>query len=414
MSSLKPLRGWLQNPTNWVAVWLIATILSSLLKYLLSTDANPQEGQYTHYNNFVIFRQAYYHLLSGADLYSLYPAEHWDYYKYSPAFALLFAPFALLPTGVGLALWNLLNTAVLLRGLQRIGLPSAIALAASLAFLLPELLVSIQNSQSNALIAGLLLLALADLQADRPGRFSLWVSLTVAIKLFGVVALVFGLLYAKRLRLTGWVILCLLALALLPSLLLGWEGLLTQYRSWGALLAADHDASIGFSVQGWLTTWFGYGGPKTYVLAVGAVLFLLPLVRQRYWRHPTYQRLILASVLLWVVIFNHKAESPTFVIATTGVVLWFWQAPPTRWRWGMLALVFVFTEMSSSDLFPPYVREQILKPYVGKAVPCILVWCIVQWELLTRHFENLDPHKTHGMGKLEADVGFSPGKPAGN
>ena len=47
--------------------------------------------------NFEIFRTASRHLLSGQDLYAEYPAEHTDRFKYSPTFALLFAPFAWLP-----------------------------------------------------------------------------------------------------------------------------------------------------------------------------------------------------------------------------------------------------------------------------------------------------------------------------
>ena len=48
-------------------------------------------------NNFLIFRAAYSHLVAGRDLYIAYTAEHVDLFKYSPTFALLFAPFAWLP-----------------------------------------------------------------------------------------------------------------------------------------------------------------------------------------------------------------------------------------------------------------------------------------------------------------------------
>src|SRR5438128_8002394 len=68
---------------------------------------------YTHYNNFLIFRQSFDHLIHNMDLYSSQVPEHYDFYKYSPTFATLMAPFALLPVLPGLILWNLLNALAL-------------------------------------------------------------------------------------------------------------------------------------------------------------------------------------------------------------------------------------------------------------------------------------------------------------
>lgn len=64
-------------------------------------------------NNFLIFRASYSHLLAGRDLYVAYPAEHVDLFKYSPTFALLFAPFAWLPFAWALLAWNLINVLAL-------------------------------------------------------------------------------------------------------------------------------------------------------------------------------------------------------------------------------------------------------------------------------------------------------------
>src|SRR4051794_1450832 len=53
-------------------------------------------------NNFLISRAAFEHLRAARDLYAAYPAEHADLFKYTPTFALLFAPFARLPFGLAL------------------------------------------------------------------------------------------------------------------------------------------------------------------------------------------------------------------------------------------------------------------------------------------------------------------------
>jgi hypothetical protein len=72
---------------------------------LLQTRLNPLPGGYTHYNNYVIFRQAFAHLVEGRDLYLHFPAEHFDNFLYSPTFAVLMAPLAPLPVWLGLVLW---------------------------------------------------------------------------------------------------------------------------------------------------------------------------------------------------------------------------------------------------------------------------------------------------------------------
>ena len=69
-------------------------------------------------NNFLIFRAAFDHLIAGVDLYRLHPAEHQDLFKYSPTFALVFAPFRALPYPVALLAWNLLNVLLIYAGLR--------------------------------------------------------------------------------------------------------------------------------------------------------------------------------------------------------------------------------------------------------------------------------------------------------
>ena len=55
---------------------------------------------------YLIFKQSFFHLIEGKDLFILYPQEHWDLYKYSPTFSLLMAPLAILPDVVGLFFWK--------------------------------------------------------------------------------------------------------------------------------------------------------------------------------------------------------------------------------------------------------------------------------------------------------------------
>src|SRR3989454_11788373 len=70
-------------------------------------------------------------LFAGRDLYAAHPEQHFDFYKYSPTFALLFAPLAYLPFALAFLCWSLLNALLLWYALDRLlpERPATVALA---------------------------------------------------------------------------------------------------------------------------------------------------------------------------------------------------------------------------------------------------------------------------------------------
>jgi hypothetical protein len=108
----------------------------------------------------------------------------------------------------------------------------------------------------------------------------------------------------------------------------------------------------------------------------------LPFVNYRKFADRSNRILFFSSLLIWMVIFNHKAESPTFIIATPGVFIWFFNQKKSTVNLVLLCCVVIFTSLSSTDLFPPFIRENYFEPYAIKAVPCILVWMKIVADLL--------------------------------
>lgn len=374
---------WLYKPSFQFTIFTVIVLVISLQAVLQAPSPfNGSAIAYTAYNNYIIFKQSFYHLIHNKDLYILYPDEHWDLYKYSPAFALLMGPLAILPDFAGLFLWNMLNAIILLVAIQQLPLLDKQKKLLSLGFVLLELITSLQNEQSNALIAGLIILAFVQMEKKRVALASLFIVLTVAIKLFGIVAFALFLFYPQKIKSIAFTLLWLLVFTFIPLTVVSWDQLVFLYKSWGHLLQNDHDISYGLSVAGWLYTWFGWSLKSETVIA-GVLLFCLPLLRIRQYKNFTYRLLYVASVLLWVVIFNHKAESPTFVIATAGVALWYYYQQPNKINTALLLLTFVFTVLSPTDLFPRIIRTNYVIPYVLKAVPCIWVWLKLTYDLLT-------------------------------
>jgi hypothetical protein len=119
------------------------------------------------------------------------------------------------------------------------------------------------------------------------------------------------------------------------------------------------------------------------IVAIGIVVFLLPFYKIKMYKETTFRYLILSSILIWVVIFNHKAEPATFIIAMTGVSLWFIQCEKNLVNIILFVSVFILTTISPTDIFPRYIRDEFVRPYRLKAFPCILVWFKIIYDLIT-------------------------------
>jgi hypothetical protein len=364
-----------------LAIVLICVLAVSLQSYLLEPNPLPVEGTFiTHYNNFTIFRQAFFHLVQGQDLYKPWPAEHWDLFKYSPAFALLMAPLAAMPVFLGLLFWNLINATVLFFAFWKIPLRSDKIRLLALGFILIEMITSLQNSQSNCLITGLILFGFLSMEKRRIWLASLLIVLSAFIKIFGLMAVFLFLLYPGKIKALLYTILWTALLVILPLVVIPPLQLIALYKSWYLMLAQDHSASFGLSVFGWLHSWFGIEGYKNLILLAGVLVFLLPLLKFRQFRESRFRLFFLSGILLWVVLFNHKAESPTYIIAVTGVTIWFFIQEFRIGNLILLMLVFVFTVLSPTDIFP---RNTFVEAWCLKAVPCILVWMKLTFDMLT-------------------------------
>ncbi len=361
-------------------IYVLVIIAASVAEYLKGVKVFNRI-EYTHYNNFVIFKQSFYNLIQGKDLYSAYPDLFWDYFKYSPAFALLFAPLAVLPDLAGLIIWNVLNGLVLFFAVRSLPHLSDKQKALILWFILIELLTSVQNAQSNGLMAGLVLFTFTALEHKNENAAALFLSLSVFIKLFSGAAVLLALLYPRKWKFAGYFVLWSVVFTLLPLAVLSPDQLLELYKSWLQLLAADHTISQGLSVLGWLNTWFGWMVSKYAVVIAGAVVLLLSFLRKNRYEDSQFRLLVLASILIWMVIFNHKAESPTYIIAMTGIAIWYFMQPKQSGNFILLLLAFVFISLSPTDLFPAVIRRNLVTPYVLKAFPAILIWFRIQGQI---------------------------------
>ena len=351
------------------ALWVVAVIAATI-----------QQGVVHQNNNFLIFRVASIHLLHGQDLYAAYPALHFDFYKYSPAFALLFLPFAVLPLAPSMLLWNALNAGALWLALGTV-LPRRGALIARSIVML-DMLGSLQNVQSNALVTALIILSFIAYERRHTVLGGLAVDVGAAIKVFPLAGASFAIFHPRKVRVAIALALGAVVLVLLPLLVTTPATLWAQYASWRAIESKDA-LDRGFTVMQMVQLLLRQDWPNWPQQAGGVLLLVAPvLVRRDRWSEWSFRLTYLCSVLVFCVIFNHQSESPTFVIAAAGAAIWFAAlARPSRLEWALFVFFVVCTVLASSDAMPRAIQRAVFDRYHFKTVPCIVLWVVLQVRL---------------------------------
>jgi hypothetical protein len=329
-----------------------------------------QRGVFRFANDFAIFRASFWNLIAGRDLYVLRLDQAHDLFKYSPSFALLFAPFAALPFAVGLFLWNVVNALALFFAL-RLLLPRDKATVAQALVFLP-MLRSMQASQSNALVAALIIFAFVFYERGWLWRAGLAVGIGAIVKIFPLAAMAFALPRRDRARAVLISILTTIVLLALPLLVVSPHGLLAQYQSWSALEKTETN-QLGSSVMAVFRD-VGLGWPAWPVQLIGCAIVLAVLIaRLRDWDDRTVRLQFLGFVMVFCVIFNHRAERQSAVIAISGMVIWYLSSPRATWRTSLFVIVFALVSITGSGFIPGAIKS-ILVHQVRFPIPLTILW----------------------------------------
>ncbi len=375
-----------QNGWFIFSIYVLLTTGVSIQKYVLSAE---EEKPFRHYNNYMIFKSSAKHLLEGKNLYLPYPDEYNDLYKYSPTFAAFMLFFSWMPNVVGLCAWNLLNVVPLFLAIWL--LPFEEKKRALIAWLiLPELLINVQNAQSNGLIAACIILGFIAVERGNTRAVFLPISISMFIKLFGAIGAIVVAFSRNYLQIILFGIIWVLVLLCLPLLLVPIDNLLWQYSNWWNLLKEDYAPIGGASIYSIWATWLKTEPPKLWLTSIGLFALLAPLVQIKKYEGLNFRTMYLGFLMIWMVIFNHRAESPTFIIAICGAMLWFFAQENQEKNVANLVLLSIVVFCASilpSDLVPKSWTDFGWK-YELKAISTTLIWLKALYDLFTLKIEK--------------------------
>lgn len=347
------------------------------------------------HNNYFVYKYGYLNVVNQQSTFGPQPTHFNDLFHYGPLFSILMAPFALLPDGAGVILWVLFNAWVLYIAIKLLPLKDDKYLPILL-ICAHELMTSSSNVEINPLIGALIILTFVFIRDKKDFWAALMICIGMFIKIYGIVGFAFFFLSKDKLKFSLSIIFWSVILFVLPMLISSPAYVIKTYHDWyGDLLKKNAD-NIGPSLQdisamGLIRNIFNYRQLSNItVILPGIVLFLLWYIRVKLYDVISYQLLLLASTLIFVIIFSSSSESPTYIIAVAGVAIWFMDLdrPISTLEKTLFIFAMVITVFSPSDLFPQYIKMHYVVPYKLKALPCVLIWLKIVYETVTRKFDN--------------------------
>lgn len=378
------------DPRTLLGLWLLLPLISGLLKIHKC-------------NNFLIFKGVFRHTWNGTSLYAAYPNEYFDVNHYGPLFSLVIAPFALLPHPLGLILWLMVMSWLLFLSIRRLPLPWKKQVLVYW-FCAHELLTALFMSQFNIAIAAIIIATWYCIEKEKDIWAALLIMVGTFVKLYGIVGLAFFFFSRHKVKFMLWCVVWAVVLFALPMLISSPAYIIEQYKEWYVCLGEKNGENLfslaqNISLLGMVrkvSQCASYS--DLWLIVPGLVLFCLPYLRLRQYKYIDFRYAFLASVLLFVVLFSTGSESSGYIIALLGVAIWYVAVPWKRGKWDVALMVFAFilTSMSPSDLFPAYVRKHIVQPYALKALPCVIIWFKLIYEMLVRDYVPCEIAKQEG------------------
>ncbi|MEY4610908.1 MAG: hypothetical protein RL246_1227 [Bacteroidota bacterium] len=373
---------WYKNPWLLGFIWILAGILTGWKQYMLT-------GEHSFVNNFVIFKSSFGHFAHHLPLYLEYHKEYFDLYLYGPVFAILMAPFAVLPLGISVVMWNVLNAGLLFWALME--LPLGISKKSGILWIvLNSLLTALLNTQFHAICISMIIWSYIFVQRGRDFWSASLIVLGILIKFYGIVGLAFFFFSKDRWRFAGYLVFWLVVWGLLPFMLGGMTYGWRCYGEWLAILQHKNELNVDISnfrtdvcVMGMFRRITGDGTlSNLWFLVPSMLLNIWVYFQPKKWGDLVFQLRMLAFVSIYLMLASTGTESPTLVMAMPGLGIWFMLSEQKRWQWVLLVITLLISSFSPTDLFPKFLREGYIIRYGLMILPLLGVWLALAVDLL--------------------------------
>jgi len=388
-------------------------------------------GLHMHnFNNFLIYKFTFWHAVEGRSLFENH-GDHFDVNHYGPIFSLIIAPFSLISgtvTSMGdvtlwidVFLWHLALGLFLWWAIRQSTLTAEMKVVV-IWLTAHEMLNALGMSQFNVATAAMILLTYSAIHRGKDMWAAFWIVLGTLVKAYGIVGLAFFFFAKSKPKFVMWLLIWTVVLVALPMPFFGADYVVGQYVEWIKCLSEKGQENllsdfqnisllgmvrkIGYAISAGLpayyevfesagknpdvTNWWWSTWNDLWLIIPALIYSALPWLRTKQSQHHAFQLMCLALVLMFVNIFSTGAENSSYIISMLGVAIWFiavpWKRSPLDI--GLLVFCFVLTSLSSTDLFPGDLRTYWIRAFSLKALPVVIIWLKLVWEMCTRDYAS--------------------------
>ena len=383
-NTLKKKINQLLHNTLWVnIIWYVVPLVAGLIKAIQGA------------NNYTIYKGVYYHTLRKTNLFDFYPNEYIDKNHYGIVFSLLIAPFTLLPDWLAILAYQtaqLFGLNYVIRKLPIAEYKHNILIL----FLLFEAIANCQNVQFNTFIAFVLVGAYVWIHNQNEFKAAFITMLGFFVKLYGIVGLGLFFFVKNKIKYILYLTLSTIILYLLPLLLTDFTFLNQSYIDWFVELKSKNgtNSDLGNTHQNmsavgmFMKITQNNAFNVLYIVLPAFILQIMPVVRWKLLQDKVFQMHYLASLMLFIILFNTATEASTHIIGATGVGIWWLNQRDFKSLNLLIFIAFVFFlgTISTTDLVPRYFNVEIVRKYSLKALPYLIVWFICMYQLVLGKF----------------------------
>jgi hypothetical protein len=315
------------------------------------------------YYNFQIFSFGSLDFWTGNNPYTSWNhlsvlGKHLDYFLYSPQFSILFTPFAILPSWLGVLCWYLFTYTLFYFSV--FSLPEQFTFVKKKFILLYSFLLLLQtlfSEQFNPVVAALFLFSFSLLEKNKGFWAVFLILLSGFTKVYGIFQIGMLLFYPRLCKNLLYSVSLGIIFFLLPLVKIPLNELLDYYYSWIKIVTAHSSDILRFETI-YRPLYFLWNPIKSFmgIISLGLLGFLysIGLFKLKLFKESFPHRVqFLGILMVWAILFGLASEYNTYQIAVVGYALWFLFSPTRKIDKILLWINFILLEIIPVDILCP-------------------------------------------------------------
>ena len=378
-------KNFFKNKWYIFTIWMLLPIINWKLEFFRD-----------RYNNYKIFRQVFFHSLDRLNLYNYYDKEYFDSNHYGPLFAIIIAPFAIMPDIWGSLLWSFFNAIVLFYTIFKMPLRHNFKILVAILCTI-EMANGMWSNQFNSIEASFILLSFILVQNNKNFWAPCFIVLGTFIKLYAIIGLAFFVFSNNKKMFVLGCVTWAIVLYVLPMLISSPQYVNTCYYDWYMSLVDKNNINVSLtsstdaSIMGMVRRLFQNASiPNTPFILTGVILFLLPFLRFSQYKFLSFRLLCLASSLMLIILLSSSSEHPSYIYPMLGVSIWYLLLGENKFKpinIFLLFFVLLIGGLGPTDVFGKPFRVWLINHSL-KALPFTIVWILILKDGLFRKFTN--------------------------